>query len=81
VHLEAPPVQVSVPAEAEPQQPAQLQPEQPMGEICSPPGLTSRLNEAERIHHAIERVFDRFKPLLVAAIVRELARHDESSPR
>jgi CheY-like chemotaxis protein len=76
VHLEAPPVQVSVPAEAEPQQPAQLQPEQPMGEICSPPGLTSRLNEAERIHHAIERVFDRFKPLLVAAIVRELARQD-----
>jgi hypothetical protein len=34
------------------------------------------LNEAERIHHAIERVFDRFKPLLVAAIVRELARQD-----
>ncbi len=34
------------------------------------------VNEAERVHQAVERVFDRFKPLLVAAIVRELARHD-----
>ena len=32
--------------------------------------------EAERIHQAVERVFDRFKPLLIAAIVRELARLD-----
>jgi hypothetical protein len=30
--------------------------------------------EAERMHQAVERVIDRFKPLLVAAIVRELAR-------
>jgi hypothetical protein len=36
----------------------------------------SRSSEAERVHQAVERVFDRFKPLLVAAIVRELARHD-----
>ena len=34
------------------------------------------LNEAERIHKAVERVFDRFRPLLVAAIVRELVRRD-----
>jgi CheY-like chemotaxis protein len=32
--------------------------------------------EAERLHQAVERVFDRFKPVLVAAIVRELARRD-----
>lgn len=37
---------------------------------------TTRSAEAERVHQAVERVFDRFKPLLVAAIVRELARHD-----
>lgn len=73
--VEAAPVQ----AAEEPLEPAQLYPEQqpdPIAEISSPPGLSSRLNEAERIHHAIELVFDRFKPLLVAAIVRELARHD-----
>jgi hypothetical protein len=35
-----------------------------------------RSAEAERIHQAVERVFDRFKPLLIAAIVRELARLD-----
>ena len=35
-----------------------------------------RSPEAERVHQAVEKVFDRFKPLLVAAIVRELARHD-----
>ncbi len=34
------------------------------------------LNDAERIHKAVERVFDRFRPLLVAAIVRELIRRD-----
>jgi len=76
VRVEAVPVPVSAPAEAEPPEPNQLQPEPPMGEIFSPPGVLSRLNEAERIHRAIETVFDRFKPLLVAAIVRELARHD-----
>ena len=36
----------------------------------------ARSPEAERVHLAVEKVFDRFKPLLVAAIVRELARHD-----
>jgi CheY-like chemotaxis protein len=34
-------------------------------------------SEAERVHHAVERVFVRYKPLLVAAIVRELARSSE----
>jgi CheY-like chemotaxis protein len=41
-----------------------------------PPEAGARSSEAERVHQAVERVFDRFKPLLVAAIVRELARHD-----
>ncbi len=58
--------------ESEPEQ----QPEASMTAISSSPGVSSRLNEAERIHRAIELVFDRFKPLLVAAIVRELARSD-----
>lgn len=74
--VEAVPAQVEAPAAAEAIEPAPLRPEAPMAEISSPPALSSRLIEAERIHHAVERVFDRFKPLLVAAIVRELARHD-----
>lgn len=41
-----------------------------------PAEAVSRSSEAERVHQAVERVFDRFKPLLVAAIVRELARRD-----
>jgi twitching motility two-component system response regulator PilH len=73
--VEAAPLPGSTPVEVEPLELAHLQPEQPT-EISSPPALSSRLNEAERIHQAIELVFDRFKPLLVAAIVRELARHD-----
>ena len=44
--------------------------------ISSSPEASSRSSEAERIHQAVERVFDRFKPVLVAAIVRELARRD-----
>ncbi len=44
--------------------------------VSSAPEAAFRSNEAERIHQAVERVFDRFKPLLVAAIVRELARSD-----
>ncbi|MDR3763383.1 MAG: response regulator [Acidobacteriota bacterium] len=35
-----------------------------------------RSDEAQRMHQAVERVIERFKPLLVAAIVRELARMD-----
>ncbi len=82
--VEVAPVEVSAPAAEETLEPAPLsteqqpeqQPEPSIAEISSPPGLSSRLSEAERIHHAIELVFDRFRPLLVAAIVRELARHD-----
>jgi hypothetical protein len=33
-------------------------------------------SEVERIQLAVQKVFDRFKPLLVAAIVRELGRRD-----
>jgi CheY-like chemotaxis protein len=63
--------------------PVQLQPE-PTAPVpgmqaepsASSPEVIRRSSEAERIHQAVERVFDRFKPLLVAAIVRELARHD-----
>ncbi len=90
VQVEAAPVQLAEPAALEPLEPTQPSPEQQPefqpdpqpepsieeAEISSPPGLSSRLNEAERIHHAIELVFDRFRPLLVAAIVRELARQD-----
>ena len=36
----------------------------------------ARSPELERVHDAVERVFERFKPLLIAAIVREMARHD-----
>jgi CheY-like chemotaxis protein len=78
VPLEAPsvhPESTTVPEPTEPE-PHQLHSEPQTEEIFSPPGLSSRLTEAERIHQAIELVFDRFKPLLVAAIVRELARHD-----
>ncbi len=38
--------------------------------------VVPEINETERIHQAVERVFDRFKPLLISAIVRELVRHD-----
>ena len=76
MHAEPAAIELPAPAEAEPLEPAQLQPELQTAEITSPPGLSSRLYEAERIHAAVELVFDRFRPLLVAAIVRELARHD-----
>ncbi len=80
MQMEAAPAQVegtlaSLPAEAEADA-VRLQPEQPIAEISSPPALSAQLHESERIHHAVELVFDRFRPLLVAAIVRELARHD-----
>lgn len=69
--------------ETAPQTPAQLQSESTApvtsmqaAQSVSAPEVTHRSSEAERIHQAVERVFDRFKPLLVAAIVRELARQD-----
>jgi hypothetical protein len=42
----------------------------------APASASEGIHEAERIHRAVERVFDRFRPLLVAAIVRELAKRD-----
>jgi CheY-like chemotaxis protein len=54
---------------------APRQPETNVENISSSPELL-QASETERIHQAVDRVFDRFKRLLVAAIVRELARHD-----
>ena len=48
----------------------------PLHATSSTHEVSPRSSEAERIHQAVERVFDRFKPVLVAAIVRELARRD-----
>ena len=42
----------------------------------SSPELTLGPDEAERVSQAVDRVFNRFKRLLVAAIVRELGRPD-----
>jgi CheY-like chemotaxis protein len=42
----------------------------------APPQLDLESAEAERIRLAVDRVFDRFKNLLVRAIVRELKRED-----
>jgi len=55
---------------------ASPQPGQYLTENSSTGAILARSNEAERVHQAVERVFERFKPLLIAAIVRELARSD-----
>ncbi len=65
------PAVVEAPAETAP-----LRPEQAADADIFAPGVPVRSNEAERVHQAVERVFERFKPLLIAAIVRELARSD-----
>jgi hypothetical protein len=62
--------------EAAPVEATVVQPELQVAESSSSPGVSTRSNEAERVHQAVERVFERFKPLLIAAIVRELARRD-----
>ena len=73
------PEELAQPEAKPPERPeAQTQPEAWMQESSA---VTARapaesLDEVERIHQAVERVFDRFRPLLVAAIVRELARQD-----
>jgi len=66
------PPPASVPGAAEPPatQPVEV------AAAAAPAEGVSHSSEAERVHQAVERVFDRFKPLLVAAIVRELARRD-----
>ena len=51
------------------------EPEMHVAETSSPE-LSLGGDEAERVSQAVDRVFNRFKRLLVAAIVRELARPD-----
>jgi len=64
------------PTEAASIEQAAPQPEPHLTENPSSGAILARSNEAERVHLAVERVFERFKPLLIAAIVRELARSD-----
>jgi hypothetical protein len=71
---EAEPLRVGLPPEV-------AEGEQPLSgsEVCvdeTSSVSAQRLQDAERIHKAVEKVFDRFRPLLVAAIVREMARLD-----
>jgi CheY-like chemotaxis protein len=73
---EAEPESVSAPLELASEVLAQPEPEAWVEETSAASGPAHRLHEAERIHKAVEKVFDRFRPLLVAAIVRELARLD-----
>ena len=73
---EAEPELVSSPLEMAPPELLPARSEARGDETSSAYGAGPGLNEAERIHKAVERVFDRFRPLLVAAIVRELARLD-----
>jgi CheY-like chemotaxis protein len=55
---------------------AEPQSETQMAQSAPSPEASLQSSEAERIREAVDKVFDRFKRLLVAAIVRELARHD-----
>jgi hypothetical protein len=75
---EAEPEQVGLPPEMAPAELAHPGTEAWVDETSSQtsPALAQRLDDAERIHRAVEKVFDRFRPLLVAAIVREMARLD-----
>ena len=73
---EVEPELVSSPLETTPEELAHARAEQVEDEPAFAPAPEDGLNEAERIHKAVERVFDRFRPLLVAAIVRELIRRD-----
>ena len=67
---------VSSPLEMTPEEVAHARAEADEAEPAFAPAPEDGLNEAERIHKAVERVFDRFRPLLLAAIVRELIRRD-----
>jgi hypothetical protein len=62
--------------ELETPEPVHLQPETHAAEIASSPEPSLGPNDAERVSQAVDRVFNRFKRLLVAAILRELARPD-----
>jgi CheY-like chemotaxis protein len=77
--VEASPVQPASEQEvafAPPEQSPAAQPEAETHAAVVSSAPEAVLNEAERIEQAVQTVFDRFKPLLVEAIVRELARHD-----
>jgi len=65
----------ATPVLSEPEAPEMVHPELHAAETSSPE-LSLGADEAERVSQAVDRVFDRFKRLLVAAIVRELARPD-----
>jgi CheY-like chemotaxis protein len=54
---------------------AEAQPETDEAIITSPV-VVQQMSETERVQQAVERVFERFKPLLVAAIVRQLEHND-----
>jgi CheY-like chemotaxis protein len=70
------PTQASEAPQLAPAEAAHPEPAAKVEAISSSPEVPARPSEVERIHRAVERVIDRFKPVLVAAIVRELARHD-----
>jgi hypothetical protein len=73
---EVEPELVSAPLEVTPEEMAHYRAEALEDETALASAPVDAMNEAERIHKAVEVVFDRFKPLLVAAIVRELVRRD-----
>jgi len=73
---EVEPELVSSPLETTPEELANARAEAVEDEPAFVPPPEDGLNDAERIHKAVERVFDRFRPLLVAAMVRELIRRD-----
>jgi CheY-like chemotaxis protein len=73
---EVEPELVSSPLETTPEELAHSRAEASVDESFFASAPANGLHEAERVHKAVELVFDRFKPLLVAAIVRELVRRD-----
>jgi hypothetical protein len=73
---EVEPELVSAPLEVTPEEMAHYRAEALEDGAALASAPADGMSEAERIHKAVEVVFDRFKPLLVAAIVRELVRRD-----
>lgn len=61
--------------EAEAQSAVESHIDESRDELCS--SLTPALGDEERVQQAVDRVMNRFKRLMVTAIMRELARHDE----
>jgi CheY-like chemotaxis protein len=73
---EVEPEQLAAPSQTVAAETAHSGPETGMNETSSAADPVHSVSEAERIQQTVDRVFDRFKPLLVEAIVRELARRD-----